>query len=240
MKDQERIQDTEVGMALNPIFHKSPPFTDDRFSCHSSVWELCRQRFQQHGRSLDLVHARISMDFAIRLMAVLGGDPNIIIPGVLLHDIGNTEIETDDLEKRTINPGTQSAKNSYSTKLKQRHLDAGRRLSKMILQQAGYNDTLVEAISEIVGDHENQRGDPPDDRTDINKVIVSEADKLYRFSASGCYHMCRIHDITQEAMLKLNTENISRWLITDEAKAIALEELRKMPGAEVRVDLMAL
>lgn len=205
-----------------------------------AVWKQCRKLFQRRGRSLDLVHARISLDYALRLTAFLGGNIDIVVPAVLLHDIGNTAIDADDLEKRTINPGTPSAKECFSTRLKQQHLDAGRKLSKEILIKIGYRELLIESISEIVGDHENTVGEPPDDRQDINKIIVSDADKLYRYSHSGVYHMCRLHDIAEEKMFRLNSEKIPVWLITDAAKQIAKEELRKMPVAEAHLALMTL
>jgi len=209
-------------------------------SRHRAVWEQCQKLFQRRGRSLDLVHARISLDYSLRLMALVGGNIDIVLPAVLLHDIGNTAIDADDLEKRTINPGTPSAEKGFSTRLKQQHLDSGRKLSKEILIKTGYSELLTKAISEIVGDHENTVGEPPDDRRDINKIIVSDADKLFRYSQSGVYHMCRLHDITEEMMLCLNIEKIPAWLITDAAKQIAKEELRKMPVAEAHVELMTL
>lgn len=207
---------------------------------HTAVWEQCKKLFHRRGRSLDLVHARISLDYSLRLMTTLDGDIDIVIPAVLLHDIGNTAIDADDLEKRTINPGTPSAKKNYSTRLKQQHLDVGRQLSKKILKKFGYSELLIKAISEIVGDHENPSGGPPDDRHNLNKIIVSDADKLYRYSPSGVFHMCRLHDIAKEMMLRLNIEKISVWLITDAAKQIAMEELRKMPVAEDHLELMTL
>lgn len=218
------------------LFTPESDRTEDRRV--SAVWAECRRRFQQHGRSLDLVHARISLDYARRLMAVLGGDADIVMPAVLLHDIGNTALDADDLARRTINPGTRSAAKTYSTDLKQQHLDAGRQLSRDILHRIGCDGAIAAAVAEIVGDHENPRGGPPDDRSDINKVVVSDADKLYRYSSSGCRHMCRLHDISDEEMLRLNIRQIPEWLITDAAKRIAMEELRKMPGAEALSELM--
>lgn len=71
-------------------------------------------------------------------MKELGGTAEIVIPAVLLNDIGDTAIDSDDLEKQTINPEACSSEKSYSTDLKQQHLNAGKRLSKEILRKAGY------------------------------------------------------------------------------------------------------
>jgi HD superfamily phosphodiesterase len=203
------------------------------------VWEMCKEVLQS-GRTLDLVHARVSLDFALRLIDELNGDPEIVIPATILHDIGNTVLEGDDIEKKTIDPGTESAKKVYSTSIKKMHLIEGRKLAEDVLNKAGYPKEFIGPIVEIVGDHETIMGLPPDDREDINKLIVSEADKLYRFSSHGMCAMCRVHNIPEEEMLELALRNMDVWLVTDVAKKIALEELRKMPDSYKMLMLMEL
>lgn len=205
----------------------------------AAVWEACSALFDR-GRSLDKIHARISLDYGWRLLAVLGGDRNVVIPAIMLHDIGNVMISDGNLEKKTINPGTAGSEKEYSIALKLMHLREGETLSKKILQQIGYPKALIDPIAEIVGDHENSRGGPPEDLDNPNKVIVSDADKLYRYSANGFLWMCRIHNIPKQEMLRLNFAKIEQWLITDAAKQIAWEELRKTPGSQRMEELMAL
>ena len=107
----------------------------------------------------------------------------------------------------------------------------GQRLAEDILNRVGYPKTLIGSITEIVGDHETLMGLPPEDRGNINKTIVSEADKLYRYPAHGMYAMCRAHNIAETEMLELALQKMDIWLVTDIAKNIAMEELRKMPGS---------
>ncbi len=203
------------------------------------VWEMCKEVLQ-NGRKLDLVHSRVSLDFAIRLLDVLEGDPDIVIPATILHDIGNTVLEGDNIEQKTIDPGTESSKKVYSTSIKKMHLIEGRRLAEDILNKAGYPKELINPITEIVGDHETLMGLPPEDRDNTNKLIVSEADKLYRYSPHGMYAMCRVHNIFEKDMLELALSNMDVWLVTDVAKRIALEELRKMPDSYTMLMLMEL
>jgi len=203
------------------------------------VWEMCKE-ILRNGRKLDLVHSRISLDFALRLIDKLEGDPDIVIPATILHDIGNAVLEGDDIEQKTIDPGTESAKKVYSTHIKQMHLIEGRKLAEDILKRAGYPHRLIGPIAEIVGDHETLMGLPPEDRENTNKLIVSEADKLYRYSPHGMYAMCRVHSILEEEMLELAFGNMDIWLVTDVAKKIALEELRKMPESYKMPILMEL
>ncbi len=203
------------------------------------VWEICKDVLQ-NGRKLDLVHSRVSLDFALRLLDMIEGDPDIVIPATILHDIGNTVLDGDNLEQKTIDPGTESAKKIYSTSIKKMHLIEGRKLAKDILERAGYAKNLINPVAEIVGDHETLMGLPPEDRDNINKLIVSEADKLYRYSPHGMYAMCRVHNIKEEEMLDLALGKMNVWLVTDVAKRIALEELRKMPDSYKLAKLMDL
>ncbi|MFC1823091.1 HD domain-containing protein [Thermodesulfobacteriota bacterium] len=198
---------------------------------YGDIWDRSKELLQQ-GRSMDLIHTRISLDFALRLLEKLGGDPEIVIPAIMLHDIGNMMIRSDNLEQETIDPGTDSAKKVYSFSVKQKHLTEGAKLSRKILEELRYSEELIEAIVDIVGDHESVKGGPPEDRDNLNKIIVSDADKLYRYSANGFFAMCRVHDIREEEMLSLNFQKMEEWLYTENAKKIAAEEMRKMPNAE--------
>ena len=190
------------------------------------------------GRTLDLVHTRISLDFAVQLIAKLGGDPDIVIPAIMLHDIGFSVIKSDNLEQKTINPDTAFSRTTYSSELRQRHLLEGKRLAESILKKVHFQRSLIGAIVEIVGDHEDLLGEAPSDRNNRNKVVVSDADKLYRYCAHGFYSMIYIHKVSEEELFSNVLRKMDDWLITDSAKRIALEELRKVPNSERLTQLM--
>lgn len=206
---------------------------------YSGIWDLCKQHLQK-GRGLDFIHTRISLDFALQLMDKLGGDPDIVIPATMLHDIGFAVIESDDLEQKTINPETASAKKVYSSALREGHLVEGKRLAGDILKEVSYPEALIGPIVEIVGDHEDLLGRAPSDRNDINKVIVSDADKLYRYCPHGFISMIHIHKASEEELFLNLLHKMEDWLITDYAKRIAFNELRKVPNSERLPQLMDL
>ncbi len=202
-----------------------------------NLWELAK-RYLERGRYFNIAHARISLDFAIRLMDELGGKGEIIIPAIILHDIGDAMIKDKNLAEKTINPGNIAAEEKFSLALKELHLQESAALALKILKEINYPNSLIDPIVKIVGDHEDSRGLPPSDRSDLNKIIVSDADKLYRFTADAIFVMCKVHKIEVIEMLKLAFDNIDKWLITDIAKKIAKEELRKVPGSQELLILM--
>jgi hypothetical protein len=198
---------------------------------YSDIWNLCKRHLQK-GRALDLMHTRISIDFALQLLEKLGGDPDIVIPAIMLHDIGFAVTESEDLELKTTNPETASSKKAYSSVLRERHLVEGKRLSESILKEVKYPEALIGPIVEIVGDHEDLLGRAPSDRSNPNKVIVSDADKLYRYCARNFFSMIHIHKASEEELFSNLLYKMDDWLITDYARRIAFDELRKVPNSE--------
>ena len=198
---------------------------------YSGIWDRCKRHLQK-GRTVDLMHARISLDFALQLLDKLGGDPDIVIPATMLHDIGFAMIESENLEQKTINPETASSKEAYSSILRERHLVEGKRLSESILKEVHYQEALIGPIVGIVGDHEDALGRAPSDRNNRNKVIVSDADKLYRYCAHAFFSMIDIHKASAEELFSNLLYKMDDWLITDYARRIAFDELRKVPNSE--------
>lgn len=204
---------------------------------YSGIWDLCKKHLQK-GRALDFIHTRVCLDFALQLLDKLGGDPDIVIPATMLHDIGFAVIESENLEQKTINPDTASSKKAYSSVLRARHLVEGRKLAESILKEVKYPEPLIGPIVEIVGDHEDLLGRAPSDRSNKNKIIVSDADKLYRYCPHGFASMIQIHKASEEELFSNLLRRIDDWLITDYAKRIAFNELRKVPHSERLSELM--
>ena len=184
---------------------------------YSGIWDLCKRHLQK-GRAVDFIHTRICLDFALQLVDKLGGDRDTVIPAIMLHDIGFAVVESENLEQKTINPETASSKRTYSSVLRERHLVEGRRLAENILREVHYSEALVDPIVEIVGDHEDLWGRAPADRNNRNKVIVSDADKLYRYCSHGFFSMTHIHKVSEEELFSNLLRKMDDWLVTDYAK----------------------
>jgi len=45
----------------------------------------------------DLPHARVSRQYALRLLAEEGGEPGIVEPAVILHDVGWSQLEPEQI-----------------------------------------------------------------------------------------------------------------------------------------------
>jgi hypothetical protein len=56
---------------------------EDKFQ---KLWDVSRE-YLKKGREIDLPHTRISLDFAFRIVKEEGGDRDVIIPAIILHEI---------------------------------------------------------------------------------------------------------------------------------------------------------
>ena len=192
----------------------------------NTLWQTCKP-YLENGRAIDLIHTRISTDLAWRLLREgAKGDEDIVIPAVMLHDIGYSQIDDKDVYKKTTFP--DKANSQYDVHVKELHLTEGAKLAEKILKELNYPGYLIPLIAEIVRTHEDLQGNKPD-QGDINRVIVSDADKLHRYTSYNITSAMALHGKGKKDAFEFMYNNIDNWLCLDISKRIAIEELRKLP-----------
>ncbi len=193
---------------------------------YDTLWRACKP-YLEKCRPIDLVHTRISTDFAWRLLSEgIPGEEDIVIPAVMLHDIGYARIDDEEVYKKTTFP--DKANTLYDSRLKELHMTEGARLAEEILTELNYPPRLIPSIVEIVRTHEDLQGNKPD-QSNQNRVVVSDADKLYRFTAYNITSGMALYGRDKRDVFNFMLKNIDRWLCLEASKRIALEELRKLP-----------
>ena len=191
-----------------------------------SLWQTCSP-YLERCRPIDLVHTRISTDFAWRLLREgIEGDEDIVIPAVMLHDIGYAMIDDKDVYKKTTFPDKANA--LYDVRVKELHMTEGAKLAEKILKKLNYPSPLIPRIVEIVRTHEDLQGNKPD-KSNQDRVVVSDADKLYRFTSYNITSGMAMYGREKRDVFNFMLRNIDRWLCLEVSKRIALEELRKLP-----------
>jgi len=203
---------------------------DSRFQ---KLWDIAKQ-YLRKGRKVDLPHTRVSLDFALRLLEQEGGQKRVVVPAVILHDIGYSAIQEANLYQKTTYFGVYKRgeeAGAYSVKLKQRHMHEGAKLARSILNSLHYDVDLLEEIVDIVETHEDLSSFPPS-TTNINKIIVSDADKLFRVTAYNFFSVIEAHNASPEDVFNYFGDMKDKWFVTETARRIALEEMRKIPGSD--------
>jgi HD superfamily phosphodiesterase len=161
------------------------------------------------------VHTEISIQLAFELLDREGGDEDIVIPAIILHDTGWKQVPPD-LHLKAFGP------NSSRPELNRLHEVEGVKIAGEILQQVKYDSLKIKSILEIIDGHDSRPT-----AGSLNDMIVKDADKLWRYTQSGFYiDIERFGESHAEGMDRLRS-NIAGWFFTVSAKEMANEKLSK-------------
>ena len=96
-----------------------------------------------------------------------------------------------------------------------------------------YEEPLVNEIVDIVRNHEDILGKPKIADTNLNRIIVGEADRLFRITHINFYHLMKFHGATEEEVFSYFMEMKDSWYLTRSAQLIAEEEIRKIANSHL-------
>jgi HD superfamily phosphodiesterase len=116
------------------------------------------------------IHTRIAYRFACRFLRIEGGDEAVVLPAVILHDVGWKAIP-EELQLEAFRPGNSDME------INRIHEVQGAAIAGRILEQADYDPAKAKEIVEIIVGHDS-RTEP----LSLNDSLVKDADKLWRFS----------------------------------------------------------
>jgi HD superfamily phosphodiesterase len=161
----------------------------------------------------NLIHTKIALRYALKLLEQEKGDEEIAIPAILLHDVGWKAIP-ENLHLTAFGP------NPSNPKLTKVHEAEGAKIAKTILEKWHYPPEKVKEICRIIQGHDSRKR--PISRNDR---IVKDADKLSRYSRKGmAIDLGRFHIPCQEYLVFLEAI-IDHWFLTPTAKRIAKREI---------------
>lgn len=158
-------------------------------------------------------HTRNVIDFAYRLLQEEKGDRDIVIPAVILHDVGWFKIPESDI-KKAMGP-------NGDIRIVRVHEEESVKIAGAILKKYSESDTKISEILQIISGHDTRK-----DALSINDKIVKDADKLSRYDANF-YTIADILGITIQELFDRLESNLSKWLFLPLSKRIAKDELNK-------------
>ncbi len=176
---------------------------------HSMIYEKTRPFLQTRSNA---IHTRISHHFAVRLLEKAGGDPKVVIPAILLHDIGWHAIPVSQ-HADAFGPFVKKPE------LQRFHETEGARMAGEILTDLKYSSHRIRQIQDIISGHDT-RLEP----LNFNDAIVKDADKLWRYSYEGFTTDYKRLRKTPRDCLKWLVESIPKWFFTETAKTMAYKE----------------
>ncbi|MBM3299732.1 MAG: HD domain-containing protein [Deltaproteobacteria bacterium] len=161
------------------------------------------------------VHTRVAFEFALVLLAAEGGDPDVVLPAVMLHDIGWKFIP-EDLHLQAFGPGANDME------INRMHEVEGSKKAREILEALGYDPQRIREIVEIILGHDSRL-----EALSLNDSLVKDSDKLWRFSAQALEIDPKRFKIEPAVHAEWLKHQIDKWFFTETAKRLAREEQRQ-------------
>jgi HD superfamily phosphodiesterase len=161
----------------------------------------------------NLIHTQIALRYALRLLKEEKSDENVVIPAILLHDVGWKTIP-EDLQLTAFGP------NPSNPQLVRVHEVEGAKIAETILKEFHYPPKKIKEICQIIRGHDSRKR--PISRNDR---IVKDADKLWRYSRKGmAIDLDRFHIPRREYLIFLEAI-INHWFLTPTGKEVARREI---------------
>ncbi|HTY72519.1 MAG TPA: HD domain-containing protein [Acidimicrobiales bacterium] len=160
------------------------------------------------------VHSLYAYGIASALLDVLpDADPDIVLPAVLLHDIGWSTVPLPEI-MQALRPGARSSEASLA--VVRRHEVEGARLATEILEALDVPATSVATIARMIDGHDTRL-----EALSLDDAILKDADKVWRVTPAGIEVVMDWFGLTREESHRLNAHRTHDHLFTDAARSMA-------------------
>ncbi len=171
--------------------------------------------FLEKGRPGDLEHTRSAVAYGKTLLEKEGGEPSVVIPTLILHDVGWGAVDFSDF----IAAPAEAKKDAESVHL---HMLLGTQIASNILSDLEWDIEMIQKIVSIIAVH-----DVPEKilaLNDLNSTLVFEADWLDKYApARQARFFQLITDPSSREEIKAYLEtNKTRWFRTKTAKELLI------------------
>jgi hypothetical protein len=184
-------------------------------SIYDQIYALAEPYWDTRG---GMLHMPVAYDMAKRLLAAIPeGDPSIVLPAILLHDIGYALVPEE-----THMQGLADGAKGFDPEITRRHEIEGAKLAGELLAQVGYDPDKTRLIQEIVDGHDSRR-----EAISLDDAIVKDADKLWRYTPAGTNTSRHWFDLEVEPYFEWVDSKLDTWLLTDVGRDMARSELEK-------------
>jgi HD domain len=160
------------------------------------------------------MHTTVAFSFALRLLEEEGGDERVVLPAVILHDVGWKSVP-EELHLKAFGPG------GGDPAINKVHEVEGARIAAEILRQVDYDPDRAKEIEKIIEGHDSRKA-----ALSLNDALVKDSDRLWRFSPEALVvdpTRFRIDPAEHAEWLK---HQIDGWFYTATGKRLARKEQR--------------
>lgn len=195
------------GEDVSEFIPSAPANLFAQFPVLSALWNQARTLLEV--RSND-AHTLYTLSIARELLEHHPeADPDVVLPAILLHDIGWSEVDPN-LVLSAIAPG------GGNKELVLQHEKAGAELARQLLLAENVDRDLCERIVFIIDGHDSRK-----ESTSIEDSLVKDADKLWRLTPHGLDTIMDWFGLTRAQALELAASRVKDHLFTAAARAMA-------------------
>ena len=138
-----------------------------------------------------------------------GADPEIVLPAILLHDTGWSQVP-EDLVLKAISPS------GGDPELVLWHEREGVRIAEHILTTLDSPRAVINEVIDIIATHDSMKA-----AKSINDAVVKDADKIWRVSPHGIDTVMDWFGLNREAANRLCSWRVHEYLHTAAGKQMA-------------------
>jgi HD superfamily phosphodiesterase len=176
------------------------------------VWELAKPYLDTRDNE---IHTKISVEFGYKLLEGEGGDEEVVIPAIMLHDVGWKKVP-EELQLKGFGPKVTLPE------LTRIHEDEGVKIARHILEKVNYDNDKAEEILRIVGGHDSRK-----EPISLNDKLVKDADKLFRYTREYADIYTAKFQFTYGQMYARHEKKLPMWFLTRSGSEMAKAELEK-------------
>lgn len=170
----------------------------------------------ERGRPGDTEHTRAAVENGKALIAKEGGNPRVVIPALILHDVGWSQVDFSDF----ITAPAQANPEAGSIQL---HMRYGAEIAFDILNDLKWDPALIQRITGIIAVHDI----PEKVRAlrDLDATLVFEADWLDKYAPRRQERYVRLvkGQGAVEELRRFLHVNKSRWFTTVTARELLVQ-----------------
>ena len=179
---------------------------------YERIWDLARPYLDTRRND---THTEIATGLALQLLAQEGGDEDIVMPGIILHDTGWKKVP-EDIQLKAFGP------KATLPEWNRIHEVEGAKIAGDILRKVNYPDNKILEIQDIIDGHDSRKK-----ALSVNDGIVKDADKLWRYSRSALNINAARFALNPDQNIDRLRRNLEAWFLTKSGKRMAKEALEE-------------
>ena len=172
-----------------------------------AIWEAAKKYLDVRDNDEHTLHSYV---IGQNLLAhENGADPDIILPAIILHDIGWKMIPADKV-LLAFGP------NKKYPELQRQHELEGVQIATEILDNLGFSEDKIVQIIDIIDGHDTTK-----EQRSLNDAIMKDADKLWRYTEHGIGIISGWFEISRAEFLKILKDFVRPMILRSNSKLLA-------------------